>query len=73
MIFQCLRISDLYTYLVNKPGYDKDSLKTYKTLTGYRLMEDGYILDLGAYSVPDTDFVLFKFVVKAHPKNLDFE
>ena len=34
---------DLYCYLINKKGYDQESLKAYKSLEGYRLHWDGPI------------------------------
>ena len=33
---------DLYCYLINKKGYDQESLKAYKSLEGYRLHWDGH-------------------------------
>ena len=68
--FPVFTYPDLYTYFVDKPGYDKESLKAYKALTGYRLLEDGYILDPGAYNVPDTDFVFFRLKVKPTQRTL---
>ena len=34
---------DLYCYLINKKGYDQESLKAYKSLEGYRLHWDGHV------------------------------
>ena len=35
-------LGDLYCYLINKKGYDQESLKAYKSLEGYRLHWDGH-------------------------------
>eukprot|EP00794_Sanderia_malayensis_P001045 gene1045-371_t len=67
--FPVFTYPDLFSYFVDKPGYDKESLKAYKALTGYRLMEHRYALDLAAYNVPDTDF-FFKFKVKPTQRSL---
>ena len=64
---------DLYSYFVNKPGYDKESLKAYKPLTGYKLMNDGYVLDLGIYNVPKMDYMVLKFQVKPTQKTLTWD
>ena len=61
---------DLYSFFVNKPGYDKESLKAYKALTGYKLMDDGYVLDLGIYNVPEMDYMFLKFPVKPTQRTL---
>ena len=34
---------DLYCYLINKKGYDQESLKAYKSLEGYWLHWDGHV------------------------------
>lgn len=37
---------DMYAYLINKLGYDHESLKAYKSFEGYRLFWDGHVLKL---------------------------
>ena len=37
---------DIYAYLINKEGYDHESLKAYKSFEGYRLFLDGHVLKL---------------------------
>ena len=37
---------DIYAYLINKEGYDHESLKAYKSFEGYRLFWDGHVLQL---------------------------
>ena len=37
---------DLYCYLINKKGYDQESLKAYKSLEGFRLHWDGHVYNL---------------------------
>ena len=37
---------DMYAYLINKEGYDHESLKAYKSFEGYRLFWDGHVLKL---------------------------
>lgn len=34
---------DLYCYLINKKGYDQESVKANKSLEGYRLHWDGHV------------------------------
>lgn len=41
------RFPDLFNYLVGKdPGYNAESLKSYKSLLGYKLFFDGHVEDL---------------------------
>ena len=41
--------TDLYTYLVESKdkSYDKESLKSFKSLKGYRYFSDGFVQNLG--------------------------
>ena len=36
----------MYPYLINKEGYDHESLKAYKAFEGYHLFWDGHVLKL---------------------------
>lgn len=36
----------MYADLINKEGYDHESLKAYKSFEGYRLFWDGHVLKL---------------------------
>ncbi|KAK3748681.1 hypothetical protein QZH41_006762 [Actinostola sp. cb2023] len=53
---------DIYNYLINKPGYDLNGLKAYKSLTAYKLMTDGHVEDLQIN--PQGRFVFIKWKVK---------
>ena len=64
---------DLYSYFVNKPGYDKESLEAYKVLTGYKLMNDSYASDLGIYNVPEMYYMFLKFQVKPTQRILTWD
>ena len=35
--------ADLFVYLVEKKGYDKESLRAFNSLQGYRLYADGHV------------------------------
>ena len=37
---------DMYTYLINKGGYDHEALIAYKSVEGYHLFWDGDVLKL---------------------------
>lgn len=55
---------DLYNYLVDSGGYSKESLKSFKSLLGYKLYYDGHVENLQWHHVPNTDYHMFKFSVK---------
>ena len=52
-------------YLLGKADeYLADYLKSFKSLTGYRLFKDGHVMDLKTHKVPDKPYVLIKFCVQ---------
>ena len=61
------RFPDLFNYLVGKdPGYNAESLKSYKSLLGYKLYFDGHVEDL-RYHPPQpstSSYSYFVFAVK---------
>ena len=61
------RFPDLFNYLVGKdPGYNAESLKSYKSLLGYKLYFDGHVEDL-CYHPPQSSassYSYFLFAVK---------
>ena len=66
------RFPDLFNYLVGKdPGYNAESLKSYKSLLGYKLYFDGHVEDL-RYHPPQpktSSYSYFKFAVKPTEKS----
>ena len=55
---------DLYCYLINKKGYDQESLKAYKSLEGYRLHWDGHVYNLQRNKNIYFEHHIIKFSVK---------
>ena len=56
---------DMYQYLVDKEGYDHESLKGFKGLEGYRLYDDGHVETLQYHPLPKVDgYCAFRFQVK---------
>ena len=65
------RFPDLFNYLVGKNEYNPESLKSYKSLLGYKLYFDGHVEDL-RYHPPQPDsssYCTFKFSVKPTEKS----
>lgn len=61
--------ADLFVYLVEKKGYDKESLRAFKSLQGYRLYADGHVEELSYHSVEGGKYCFFKFGVKPTEKS----
>ena len=57
---------EIYTqcYLINKKGYDQESLKAYKSLDGYRLHWDGHVYNLQRNKNIYFEHHIIKFSVK---------
>ena len=56
------RFPDLFNYLVGKdPGYNPESLKSYKSLLGYKLFFDGHVEDL-RYHPPQSVTSIYSYV-----------
>ena len=43
--------ADLFVYLVEKKGYDKESLRAFKSLQGYQLYADRHVEELSYHSI----------------------
>ena len=43
--------ADLFVFVVEKKGYDKKSLRAFKSLQGYRLNADGHVEELSYHSI----------------------
>ena len=61
--------ADLFVYLVEKKGYDKESLRAFKSLQGYRLYADGHVEELSYHSIEGGKYCFFKFGVKPTEKS----
>lgn len=55
---------DLYNYLVGKEDYSSESLRSFKSLLGFRLFRDGHVMDLKYCPVEGGSFCFFQFKVK---------
>ena len=57
---------DLYSYLVGKEEYSEESLKSFKSLLGYKLFHDGHVDDLQCCQcvLENITFFFFRFKVK---------
>jgi hypothetical protein len=55
---------DLYNYLVGKCAYSQESLKSYKSLLGYKLYYDGHVQNLQCHHRNGSNYHSFKFSVK---------
>ncbi|RUA07034.1 MAG: hypothetical protein DSY43_00700 [Gammaproteobacteria bacterium] len=61
---------DLFTYLVDNKGYDKEALKAYKSLQGYRLYADGHVEELLFNPLLEQpNYCMIKFNVKPTEKS----
>lgn len=61
---------DIFSYLIDNKGYDKESLKSYKSLQGYRLFADGHVEDLSFNPLSrHPGYSMFKFKVKPTEKS----
>ena len=63
---------DLYCYLINKKGYDQESLKAYKSLEGYRLHWDGHVYNLQRNKNSYFEHHIIKFSVKPTEREKTF-
>ena len=63
--------ADLFVYLVEKKGYDKESLRAFKSLQGYsyRLYADEHLEELPYHSIEGGKYCSFKFGVKPTEKS----
>ena len=58
----------LYSYFIGKDEYTEESLRAFKSLTGFKLYQDGHVVKLQFYAVPKSNYSLFKFEVKPTDK-----
>ena len=64
-LFPEVTFPDICNYLLGKADeYSAENLKSFKSLTGYRLFKDGHVMDLKTHEVPDKSYVLIKFCVQ---------
>ena len=64
-LFPEVTFPDICNYLLGKADeYSAKNLKSFKSLTGYRLFKDGHVMDLKTHKVPDKSYVLIKFYVQ---------
>ena len=58
-------------YLVEKKGYDKESLRAFKSLQGYRLYADGHVEELSYHSIEGGGGgnIAFSSLVSSQQKN----
>lgn len=54
----------LYNYFIGKDNYTEESLRAFKSLSGFKLYRDGHVLRLQFHAVPSTNYCFFKFSVK---------
>ena len=58
----------MYSYLIeNDEQYTEETLRSFKSLTGFKLFRDGHVTDLKYHSV-NSDYCFFKFSVKPTEK-----
>lgn len=57
--------ADLYNYMIMKPGYDHNGLKAYKGLQGYKLYEEGHVVNLEHVSIKDFNYSFVRFQVSS--------
>ena len=64
-LFPEVTFPDICNYLLGKTDeYSEENLKSFKSLTGYKLFKDGHVLDLQVHKVPDKSVVLVKYQVQ---------
>ena len=64
-LFPEVAFPDICNYLLGKADeYSTENLKSFKSLTGYRLFKDGHVMDLKTHKVPDKSYGLIKFCVQ---------
>lgn len=61
---------DMYAYLINKEGYDHESLKAYKSFEGYRLFWDGHVLKLMKNKNLFNGYHYVKFVLSSQVRSV---
>ena len=65
-LFPEVTFPDICNYLLGKSDeYSTETLKSFKSLTGYRLFKDGHVVDLRVHKVPNKSFTLVKYQVQA--------
>ncbi len=58
----------MYSYLIGKDEqYTEETLRSFKSLTGFKLFRDGHVTDL-KYNSVNSDYCFFKFCVKPSEK-----
>ena len=56
---QSFIFGDLFVYLIESrdKAYDRESLKAFKSLKGYKYFDEGFVTNTWIHTIPDTDFV----------------
>ena len=63
-LFPEVTFPDICNYLLGKTDeYSEETLKSFKSLTGYKLFKDGHVLDLHVHKVPNKSSILVKYQV----------
>ena len=64
-LFPEVTFPDICNYLLGKGDeYSEENLKSFKSLTGYRLFKDGHVLDLKLHKVHNKSYTLVKYSVQ---------
>lgn len=70
-IFPEVTFPDICNYLLGKTDkYSEETLKSFKSLTGYKLFKDGHVLDLQFHKVPNKSAILVHYVLFILSKHL---
>ena len=63
-LFPEVTLTDIRNYLLGKADeYSAENLKSFQSLTGYRLFIDGHVMDLKIHKVPNKSHAHVKFNV----------
>ena len=64
-LFPEVTFPDICNYLVGKTDeYSTENLKSFKSLTGYRLFKDGHAVDLKVRKLPNMSAIFVKYQVQ---------
>ena len=64
-LFPEVTFPDICNYLLGNPDeYSAENLKSFKSLTGYRLFKHGHVVDMTVHKVPNKSAILVKYQVQ---------